>query len=151
MPPVNHWLKSLGTHKDRIPPTGLASIAWITDDIGFPVEPAVRPGDRLVLYASGHGRIFGVVDVALPPSLDIQAEPWSYRVPVRARLVIDDLERAPSLEALNAGSRDVRRSIRQQSHIRLATEEYEAAVEVLRQHADESAGDLVRLSIMGRI
>jgi hypothetical protein len=148
---VNYWLKSLGTHKDRIPTTGLASIEWITDDIGFPVEPNVRPGDRLVLYASGHGQVFGVVEANLPPSLDIQAEPWSYRVAVRARVVIDDLERAPSLETLNAGSRDVRRSIRQQSHIRLAAEEYDAAVEALREHADESAGDLVRLSIMGRI
>jgi hypothetical protein len=148
---VNYWLKSLGTYKDPIPTTGLASIAWITDDIGFPVEPSVRPGDRLVLYASGHGQIFGVVEVNLPPSLDIQAEPWSYRVPVRARLVIEDLERAPILEALNAGSRDVRRSIRQQSHIRLAAEEYDAAIEVLQRHADESSGDLVRFSIMGRI
>jgi len=148
---MNYWLKSLGTHKARIPTTGLASIEWITDDIGFPVDPSVRPGDRLVLYASGYGQIFGVVEVNLPPSLDIQAEPWSYRVPVRARIVIDDLERAPQLEALNAGSRDVRRSIRQQSHIRLAAEEYDAAVEALQRHTDESAGDLVRLSILGRI
>lgn len=148
---MNYWLKSLGTHKERIPTTGLASIEWITDDIGFPVDPNVRPGDRLVLYASGFGQIFGVVEVNLPPSLDNRAEPWSYRVPVRARIVIDDLERAPRLETLNAGSRDVRRSIRQQSHIRLAAEEYDAAVEALQRHADESAGDLVRLSIMGRI
>ena len=148
---MNYWLKSLGTHKERIPTTGLASIEWITDDIGFPVDPNVRPGDRLVLYASGFGQIFGVVEVNLPPSLDNQAKPWSYRVPVRARIVIDDLERAPRLETLNAGSRDVRRSIRQQSHIRLAAEEYEAAVEALQGVADESAGDLVRLSILGRI
>ena len=148
---MNYWLKSLGTHKDRIPATGLASIAWVTDDIGFPVDPNVRPGDRLVLYASGFGQIFGVVEVNLPPSLDSRAEPWGYRVPVRARIVIDDLERAPRLETLNAGSRDVRRSIRQQSHIRLAAEEYDTAVEALQRHADESAGDLVRLSILGRI
>ena len=148
---MNFWLKSLGTYRDPIPATGLASIAWITDDIGFPVDPSVRPGDRLVLYASGFGQIFGVVDVSLLASLDYEAKPWSYRVPVRARIVIDDLERAPRLEALNAGSRDVRRSIRQQSHIRLAREEYDAAVEALQRHADESAGDLVRLSIMGRI
>ena len=148
---MNYWLKSLGTHKEPIPTTGLASIEWITEDIGFPVDPNVRPGDRLVLYASGFGQIFGVVEVNLPPSLDMEAEPWSYSVPVRARIVIDDLERAPLLEALNAGSRDVRRSIRQQSHIRLAAEEYDAAVEALQRRADESAGDLVRLSIMGRI
>jgi hypothetical protein len=148
---MNYWLKSLGTHRERIPTTGLASIAWITDDIGFPVDPNVRPGDRLVLYASGSGQIFGVVDVSLPASLDYDANPWSYRVPVRARIVINDLERAPRLEALNAGSRDVGRSIRQQSHIRLAAEEYDAAVGALQRHADESAGDLVRLSILGRI
>ena len=58
---MNYWLKSLGTHKERIPTTGLASIEWITDDIGFPVDPNVRPGDRLVLYASGSGQIFAVV------------------------------------------------------------------------------------------
>ena len=148
---MSYWLKSLGTFRDPIPTTGLASIDWITDEIGFPADPNVRPGDRLVLLASGSGQIFGVVDVSLAPSLDMEVEPWSYSVPVRARIVIDDLERAPRLETLNAGTRDVRRSIGQQSHIRLATEEYDAAVEALQAHADESAGDLVRLSIMGRI
>jgi hypothetical protein len=148
---VTFWVKSLGTSTDRVPSAGLASISWITDDIGFPVDPAVRPGDRLVLYASGHGVIFGVVEVNLPPSLDNRARPWSYRVPVRPRLVLDELDRCPELAVVSDGSRDVRKSIRQQSHIRISEAEYLAATQALLAAADESSGDLVRPAIGGGI
>src|SRR4051794_1686024 len=125
------WLKSLGTVKEQIPTTGLASTSWVTEDIGFPVDPSVAPGDRLVLYASGKGVIFGVVEVNLRPELDNREAPWSYRVRVRARLVLDDLARAPDLNTASVGSRSLRKSVQQQSHIRLQSAEYEAAVAAL--------------------
>lgn len=148
---MTYWLKSLGTHKERIPTSGLASISWITDDIGFPVEPSVKPGHRLVLYASGHQRVFGIVEVNLPPRLDNRERPWSHRVAVRPRLVIGELSRAPMLETLNRGERDLRKSIQQQSHIRLSAEEYQAAVDELHAAAEPSAGDIVRRSVGGLI
>jgi hypothetical protein len=147
---MNYWLKSLGTHDSRIASTGLASISWVTDDIGFPRNPTVKPGDRLVLYASGHQKIFGVVEVNLRPQLDNNAKPWSYRVRVSARLVIDSLARAPSLDVVSDGSRNIRKSIQQQSHIQLSQREYDAAVAALEEAVDEAAGDLLRLSF-GRV
>jgi hypothetical protein len=146
---VTAWLKSLGTHSSRIPESGLASIGWVTRDVGFPVEPSTRPGDRLVLYASGHQLIFGVVEVQLRPELDNRAAPWSYRVRTSPRLVLDDLARAPALDVACVG-RDLRRSIRRQSHIRLTDAEYAAAVAALEAAVDESRGDLRRPSF-GRI
>jgi hypothetical protein len=122
--------------------TGLASTSSVTEDIGFPVDPSVKPGDRLVLYASGKGLIFGVVEVNLQPELDNREAPWSYRVRVRPRLVIDDLARAPAIDVVSAGTRNIRRSVRQQSHIRLETAEYEAAVPALEAATDEALGDL---------
>jgi hypothetical protein len=148
---VKHWLKSLGTQADRIPERGLASIGWITNDIGFPVDPSVRPGDRLVLYASGYGLFFGVVEVNLAPQLDNRAKPWSYRVRVRARLVIDELGRAPDLDEASAGKRDLRKSVRQQSHIRLTPEEYDAAVGALEARVDLAAGDVRSAAPGGKI
>ena len=144
------WIKSLGRGDAPIPSSGLAQIRWVTHDIGFPVDPAVRPGDRLVLYASGYGRIFGVVEVHLPPYLDNREAPWSYRCETRPRLVIDDLGRAPDLADANV-TRDLRRSIRQQSHIALRLPEYDAAVAALEAAVDVGAGDLREPSIAGRI
>ena len=145
------WLKALGTSGGgEIPPAGLASIDWVIRDIGFPVEPSVSVGDRLVLYASGYGKFFGVVEVHLPPYLDNRAAPWSHRCEVRARLVIDELARAPRLEELNV-EKDVRKSIRQQSHVRLSDASYGAAVEALERAVDIARGDLRTPSISGRI
>jgi hypothetical protein len=148
---VTAWLKALGTHDDPIPDHGLASISWVTNDIGFPVDPSVRPGDRLVLYASGLGKIFGVVEANLAPQLDNRAKPWSYRVRVRARLVFNDLARAPDLAEANTDRRNLRKSIRQQSHIRLTDAEYAAAVEAMEGRVDEAAGDLRAPALGGRI
>lgn len=145
------WIKSLGTAKQQIPHSGLATTTWVTEDIGFPTDPSVRPGDRLVLYASGTGRIFGVVEVMLSPSLDNRAAPWSYRCPVRARLVIDELQRAPTLDAANVGSRNLRKSIQRRSHMRLESAEYDAAVLALEDAVDVDRGDIRKPSIGGAI
>ena len=145
------WLKALGTSGGgEIPTQGLAKIDWVIRDIGFPVEPAVSVGDRLVLYASGHAKFFGVVEVFMPPYLDNRAAPWSYRCEVRARLVLDDLARAPALDELRVG-RDVRKSVRQQSHIRLSAAEYDAAVDSLERAVDVERGDLRSPSLSGRV
>jgi hypothetical protein len=143
------WIKSLGTAKSPIQRQGLTEIEWITSDIGFPVNPNVRLNDKLVLYASGLGKIFGVVEVTGQPELDNRAAPWSYRVRTRPLLVIEDLARAPALEDANV-DRNLRKSIRQQSHIRLRDAEYDAAVAALRAAADPAAGDIVRPMLGGR-
>jgi hypothetical protein len=144
------WLKSLGTANQQIPEVGLTKIDYITRDIGFPVDPSVKTGDRLVLYATGYGKFFGVVEVHLPPYLDNREAPWSYRVEFRARSILDELQRAPDLDELSV-KRNLRKSIKQQSHIQLSPAEYEVAVEALERAADLDKGDLREPSLTGRI
>jgi hypothetical protein len=86
----------------------------------------MAPGDRLVYYASVWQRVFAVVEVAAGPEpRDHPRWPWIVRV--EPLLVIPDLEVAPPVEAIGV----LRRSMSQQSHIRLTAEQYERAVEAL--------------------
>ena len=139
-----YWLKALGTSNDRM------SRRWLEDtpddlrNIGFPRNPSVRVGDPLVYYASGYGKVIGIVEVFMPPQLDNREAPWSYRCEVRPRIAIADIERGVELDELNVpGERDLRQSIRQQSHIRLSHGEYDRALAALCVRVDEGAGDFV--------
>ena len=96
-----YWLKALGTSKHRM------TRHWVRDspedlrNIGFPRNPSVRVGDSLVYYGSGYGKVVGIVEVFMPPSLDNREAPWSYRCDVRPRIAIADIERGVELDALN--------------------------------------------------
>jgi hypothetical protein len=141
---VAYWLKALGTSTDRM------TRYWVRDspedlrNIGFPRNPSVRVGDPLVYYASGYGKVVGLVEVFMPPSLDNREAPWSYRCDVRPRIAIADIERGVELDELNVpGERDLRKSIRQQSHIRLSAEEYDRAFAALRAGLRPDSGGFI--------
>src|SRR2546430_723705 len=60
----------------------------------------------------------------LLPYLDNREAPWSYRVEVRARLILDELECARRIWTNLSVKRNLRKSIRQQSHIQVSPAEY---------------------------
>jgi hypothetical protein len=83
-------------------------------------------GDRLVLYASVWRRVFAVCEVVGDP-VERDHPRWPWTVPIETLLVVPVLDAAPPVEAIGVAAR----SMSQQSHIRLAPEHYDRAVEAL--------------------
>jgi hypothetical protein len=86
----------------------------------------VTDDDRLVLYASVWGRVFGVV-VAVGEAYRVDHPRWPWRIVFEPLLVVPDLDLAPPIEAIGVAAR----SMSQQSHIRLEPLHYRRAVEAL--------------------
>lgn len=93
----------------------------------------MRPGDRLVLYASVWKRVFGIAEVtsepsdAIPPDGAPRSQRWPWWVAIEPLIVVPHLENAPPIEAIGVPLR----SMSQQSHIRLTPGQYALAVEAL--------------------
>ena len=128
------FLKAHGTGAKPLHDHWLARGASSLVDPGrtaFPRRPRMQGGDRLVLYASGWRRIFGIVEVLDEPSTDAPspADParWPWSVGVELLIVVPVLSNAPPVEAIGVSAR----SMSQQSHIRLEPRHLERAVEAL--------------------
>lgn len=133
---MTYWLKAFGLvhapvdddwkrHKDGL----------LTRKATFPRRSGVRPGDKLVYYAVGQRVVFGVYEAT---SLPFNAEPggaWGWHVKVLPLVDVDFVHDGVPLENLNVDGRDLRRSIRQHSAIRLTDVEGEAAVSELSNRA----------------
>ena len=122
-----HWLKAVGHARGPLP------ARWIEEgrtrvlrEGGFPRHPRVTEDDRLVLYASGWRRGFGVV-VAMGEAYRVEHPRWPWRIAVEPLLVVPDLDLAPPVEAIGVAAR----SMSQQSHIRLEPLHYRHAIEAL--------------------
>ena len=128
------FLKAHGTGAAPLPDRWLASARSALVDPGrtaFPRRPRMQVGDRLVLYASGWRRIFGVAEVTSEPTdaIGSPADPqrWPWTVAVELLVVVPQLSNAPPVEAIGVAPR----SMSQQSHIRLQSRHLELAVEAL--------------------
>lgn len=128
------FLKAHGTGAKPLHDRWLAAGASSLVDPGrtaFPRRPRIDAGDRLVLYASGWRRIFGVAEVLDEPSTDVPspADParWPWSVAVELLIVVPVLSNAPPVEAIGVPAR----SMSQQSHIRLQPRHLELAIEAL--------------------
>ena len=96
----------------------------------FPRRPRMAHGDRLILYASGWRRIFGVAEVIGDPErIGSPADPvrWPWSVEVELLVVVPVLSNAPPVEAIGVAAR----SMSQHSHIRLEPRHVALAAEVL--------------------
>lgn len=124
------WLKLIGSAKSPI-------TEWKQDYVGFRKtnRPSIRAGDRLFLYAPGGRRIFALAQAVSDPEHASDYDPskegscrWELRVsyeinvPVASGIVIGEV----------SSQRDLTKSLRQQSHIRLSPEESESAKSKLR-------------------
>ena len=124
------FLKAHGTGDRPLPDHWLqAGSALVAPGrTGFPRRPRIVPGDRLVLYASGWRRIFGIAEVCSDPACDrSRSARWPWSVGVELLVVVPVLANAPPVEAIGVAPR----SMSQQSHIRLEPRHLELAVEAL--------------------
>jgi hypothetical protein len=101
----------------------------------FPKRPRIERGDRLVVYASGSGALYGEGRfIAVEEVLSDEPEPsgherWRWRLQTRLVAAIDDLSRAPALREIGVSPK----SLRQHSHIRLTDEQGEHALRLIEQ------------------
>ncbi len=97
----------------------------------------VQRGDRLVFYAAGWERFFGIGIVVSDEPYE-QTEPgeerWPWVLDVEVPLVVPRLRLAPMLTQIDVAST----SVRQQSHIRLTNEQYARALDSLLARARSS-------------
>lgn len=134
------FLKSIGSAADPLGNDWLTT-GWgnltnrtdLLDQVRFPKNKrptGVHKGDKLVFYAAGWERIFGVGLVTSDEpyeSIVAGEERWPFVLNVEVPLIVPRLELAPPLSAINVANT----SVRQQSHIRLADQQYALALEAL--------------------
>jgi len=130
--PRGVFLKAHGTGDAPLADEWLPGSSLLDPGItAFPRRPRMVPGDRLVLYASGWRRIFGIAEVLTDPTTEfasrIDPGRWPWSVGVELLVVVPLLSNAPPVEAIGVSPR----SMSQQSHIRLEERHLEQAAEAL--------------------
>jgi hypothetical protein len=90
-------------------------------------RPSVQAGDLAVLYASVWQAVYGIAEVTGPPEHDPSRTRWSWRFPLRPRVVIADLDAAPAVEEMGVFPN----SLWRHSYIRLTPEQFERGVELI--------------------
>lgn len=132
-----YWLKSIGAASDPMvedyltTPWGKGGRLDLLTRIQFAKNKrpsGMEAGHKMVLYAAGHERIFGVAVVTTGEILEEAAhgeERWPWALDVEVPLLVGDLRIAPMLSAMNVGPL----SVRQQSHISIGDEQYALAIE----------------------
>ena len=93
----------------------------------------MRPGDRLVYYAVGLGVVFAVFEAISLHYQEDPSDPWGCYLKVTPIIEVDFVHDGVPLEDLNLDGRDLLRSIRQHSAIRLDDIEGKAALAALAQ------------------
>jgi SAM-dependent methyltransferase len=102
-------------------------------------RPSVQPGERAILYAAVWQAVYAVVEITGVPEHDPARERWAWRFPIRPLLVIDDLDRAPPVEAAGIFPQ----SIWRHSHIRLSPEQFETAAGLIAKAVVERGWDQI--------
>jgi len=126
----NLWLKMIGT-TDRPFRKGPYPYNYVSFPPGG--RPQIHTGDHMILYAvGGNQRVFALVQVTSEVYICEEVD-WPYRVNT-TREVNLDVSQGLDVDEISTG-RDLRRSVRQHSHIRLTPEEYEKAANKLRQRS----------------
>jgi hypothetical protein len=96
----------------------------------FARKSGIRTGDGIAYCATGRRVVFAAGHATSLPYLAESPDEthWPWRVNVSLPWVTEFVYEGVPLEHLNVGERELARSIKQHSHIRLTKEEYEAAV-----------------------
>ena len=137
------FLKSVGSTDDPVALDWMDSAPQELSVIHFSKDPSIRTGDYLVYYAAVHQKLYGIVEIFTPPEFDAQLTRWQYFAPVRPKLVIRHLQRAPNVDVLNVpGRRDFRKTVRQMDYAVLTEAEYDRALQAIDAAIDESLGDV---------
>jgi hypothetical protein len=139
------WLKLIGAVDAPMPDQWLDGRKDLHDEVGFTTRANVEIGDELVMYAIPQRRIVGIAEVQSHPikSQKTGEERWPWRSKIRWRVAIADFDRCPTLDDIEEPrGRNLRASVRRQSHISLRWGEYQRAKELLDEAFEASLGDL---------
>lgn len=142
---ANHFIKSLGSADEPMLSDWVDVHPEKLSAVHFAKEPkSIRVGDLFVCYAAVQEKLLGVVEVSSPPQFNPQYTQWPYFCEVRPKLIIREIDRAPSLDALNAADRGraFRRAVPQMDYAVLEDAEWESAVAALEAAWDRTKGDL---------
>ena len=90
-------------------------------------RPAIQCGDFAVCYAAVWQVLFAIVEVVGHPEQDPTRSRWAWRIPIRPVAWIDDLDEAPPVQAAGVYPS----SLGRHSYIRLTSEQFDAARELL--------------------
>ena len=100
----------------------------------FAVKPRIRPGDRLVMYASGTptrlgaGRFFAVREAIADPEPSSH-ERWAWKVKVRDVKVGPNLPQCPTIDQIGVRPK----SLRRHTHIKLDSDAGKLAESLLER------------------
>ena len=133
---MTKWLKVIGTSSQRFRGAWGVEAPHLLKTASFPDRgrPSVALGDELVYHAVGEhmSRVVAIADVVGPvyfgPAVD-PGFPWLCEVRITSKR--DVVADGVPLEELNVGDRDLRKSVRQHSHIRLTENEFQRAKRAL--------------------
>ena len=137
------WLKLIGCSKRPITEHPFYG-CYEENYIGFRKDrkPGIRMGDHLVLYApGGSNRVFAIAEAISDPEHDSTYDPQkegSCRWRIYVRYLINfRVDKGVDIDVINSSQRDLKASIKRQSHIRLFPEEYQLAFSRLLQKREE--------------
>jgi hypothetical protein len=120
------WLKSIGVSDSQV-----AEEWWAEADnetgLDFPFRPrSIKAGDLLVVYASGTGNVVGVVETISEWYPGGKRSRWPYRMNSKILAQMPVSKGVPL--ATLSDEREITKSIRQKSHIRLSSSEASTAL-----------------------
>lgn len=134
----DYWLKTfgMGARESRMP-DDWRSVRVLTAHATSKRNSSMKTGDGIVYYAAGFGLLFAAGTVTSYPYIEPTdgEEEWPWRVDVS----LDEgaslrfIHHGVSLDEVSIDGRDLGRSIRQKSHIRLSETEHAAAIAALRR------------------
>lgn len=138
------WLKSVGSAEDPMALDWFDSAPQELEVIHFSKNPSgISVGDLLVYYATGHQKLLGIVELFMKPEFDARLKRWQHHCPVRVKIMIKDIDRAPGLDVLNVpGKRDFRKTVMKMDYAVLEDAEYDRALAAIEAAFDETKGDI---------
>ncbi len=139
------WLKLVGAVDSPMPEAWLGQRSDLHIEVGFTRRASVEIGEELVLYAIPQRKIIGLAEVLSHPIKSDKKgeERWPWRSRIHLKIAIANYERAPDLEDIEElGGRNLRKSVRRQSHIELRWGEYARARDALTRACDTHLGDV---------
>jgi hypothetical protein len=128
------WLKMLGTTEHQMQDDWLNEGDREKTFVASRKRMSLRPGDGIALYATGVGSVFGfgTVTTFAYKKPDTNGEGFEWRVDVNlGNNYREFLHEGVPLELVSVDGRDLRKSIKQQSHIKLSPIEFDAVKKAL--------------------
>ena len=129
---MEYWLKALGGGA-RVGqmPDDWRQIKVLTRAATFRRRPSIKAGDKIVYYGAGWGLVFAAGSVTSHAYYDVEDQPWAWKVDVSIEQARDFIHDGVTLDTISVGDRELSRSMRRRSHLRLTEDEYREAIRQL--------------------